>query len=69
MKFCTYIFKSIVKDIGYFKKKKTILTKKYKNIVHVDIYKVCKLSNETGNVAFDAATLEVLGLEEQQRNM
>ena len=36
---------------------------------NVYIHEAWKLRNETGNVAFDAATLEVLGLEEQQRNM
>ena len=33
------------------------------------VYEVCKLSNETGNVAFDLATLEARGLVGRQRNM
>lgn len=30
------------------------------------IYEVCKLSNETRNVAFDMATVEARGMKERQ---
>jgi hypothetical protein len=45
------------------------LTMKMRSLKALPTYEVCKLCNEMGNVAFDQATPELLGLEWWQRNM